>query len=101
MNEVSEAELLAAARVGQIAECGVDGTRRPVDAALLRRCCHQLKDQIDPRGLRLHSAVIVGSLDLAGLEVPFPIRFDDCELDSPLVAEGALLRELALTHCSQ
>ena len=40
--------------------------RRPVDAALLRRCCLELKDQIDPRGLRLRHATVTGPLDLAG-----------------------------------
>lgn len=101
MDKVSEAELLKAASTGQIAELVAAGTRRPVDAAVLRRCCHQLKAQIDPRGLRLHGAAIVGILDLAGLEVPFPVRFDECEFDSPLVVEGAQLHELALTQCSQ
>ena len=72
-----------------------------MDAELLRRCCHRLGDQIDPRGLRLHGAAIVGSLDLAGLEVPFPVRFDDCEFDSPLIVEGAQLQELALLRCSR
>jgi hypothetical protein len=101
MDEVSEAELLAAASAGRIAECGADGNRRPVNAELLRRCCHQLKEQIDPRGLRLHSAAIVGTLDLAGLEVPFPVRFDECEFDSPLVVEGAQLHGLDVTQCIQ
>ena len=77
MEKVGEAELLAAASAGRTAECGDGGARRPVDAALLRRCCHQLKDQIDPRGLRLRGAAIRGSLDLAGLEVPFPVRFEE------------------------
>ena len=99
MDEVGEAELLAAASAGQIAECGADGNRRPVQAELLRRCCHRLKDQIDPRGLRLRSAAIVGSLDLASMDVRFPVRFDDCDFDSPLVAEGAQLQELLLTQC--
>lgn len=99
MQKVGEAELLAAASAGRTAECGGDGVRRPVDAALLRRCCHQLKDQIDPRGLRLRGGAIRGSLDLAGLDVPFPVRFDDCDFDAPLVAEGAHLHDLALTRC--
>jgi hypothetical protein len=101
MDKVGEAGLLAAASTGQILDCGDAGNRRPVDAALLRRCGLDLKDRIDPRGLRLRKAAIVGSLDLAGLEVPFPLRFDDCEFDSPVMAEGAQLQELALTRCIQ
>jgi hypothetical protein len=43
--------------------------------------------------------VITGRLDLAGLTVPFPLRFDGCEFDSPPVVEGADLFELAFTGC--
>ena len=118
--EVSEAELLAAGRQGRMLDCALaparpPGTpdpppasavpdrspdaagRRPVSAALLRRCCLELKDQIDPRGLRLRHATVTGPLDLAGLEVPYPLRFEDCEFDAAVIVEGAQLRELALT----
>jgi hypothetical protein len=72
-----------------------------VDAALLRRCCDELRDQVDRRGVRLRSAAVAGALDLSGLEVPFPLRFDDCEFDSPLTVEGAELYELGLTGCAR
>ena len=103
--EIDEAELLSALRGGQPIDGsqpddgGVAGVNRTVQAALLRRCCHELKDQVDPRGLRLRDAVIAGRLDLAGLSVPFPLRFDGCEFDSAPVVEGADLFELALTGC--
>ena len=38
-----------------------------------------------------------GPVDLAGLDVPFPLRFEGCEFDWALLAENAQLRELALT----
>src|SRR5690348_8652978 len=99
MSEIEEAELLGAGRNGTVADAAMDGGKRTVQAALLRRCCHELKDQIDPRGLRLANAVVVGSMDLAGLTVPFPLRFDGCEFDSAVVVEGAELFELSLTGC--
>ena len=71
--------------------------RRPVYAALLRRCCLELTDQIDPRGLRLRHAAVTGPLDLAGLEVPYPLRFEDCEFGAAVIVAGAQLQELALT----
>jgi len=40
MDQVGEAELLAAAAAGHVLVCGDGDTRRSVDAALLRRCCH-------------------------------------------------------------
>jgi hypothetical protein len=75
MDQVGEAELLAAAGAGRTLACGDASTSRCVDAALLRRCCHELRDQIDPRGIWLQHAAIAGSVDLAGLEVRFPLRF--------------------------
>ena len=99
MDEVGEAELLDAGRQGRILGCSAGTDRRPVDAALLRRCCLDFRDQIDPRGLRLHRAAVRGLVDLAGLTLPFPLRFDDCAFDSPVHVEGAQLRELALTGC--
>jgi hypothetical protein len=114
MDEIDEAELIGAARSGAVID-GVLGdralgdgargdgaandARRAVRATLLRRCCHELRDQIDPRGLRLRNVVVLGSLDLAGLQVPFPLRFEGCEFDSPLLVEGAELFELSLTGC--
>ena len=99
MDEIDEAELVGAGRSGAVVEGAAGDVRRAVRAALLRKCCHELRDQIDPRGLRLRNVVVLGSLDLAGLQVPFPLRFEDCEFDSPLLVEGAELFELSLTGC--
>ncbi len=100
MNEVGVAELLAAAGAGRALACGDGSSSRRVDAALLRRCCHELRDQIDPRGIWLQHAAITGSVDLSGLEVPFPLRFEGCHFDAPLLAEGARLSGLVLTGCA-
>jgi hypothetical protein len=97
MGQIGEDELLRACRAGSVA--GGGGERRAVAAAVLRRCCHELKDQVDPRGLRLTGAAVVGQLDLAGLDVPFPLRFHDCDFDTAPVVEGAELFGLALTGC--
>ena len=101
MDEIGEAELIGTWRSGAVVEGAKDGVKRAAQAAVLRRCCHELKDQIDPRGLRLNNAVVAGCLDLAGLAVAFPLRFDGCEFDSAPVVEGAELFELSLTGCSR
>jgi len=100
-DEIGEADLLAGGAAGRVVECGSAGAKRRVDAGLVRRCCHELKDQIDPRGIRLRNAHVAGVLDLAGLEVPFPLLFEGCEFDSPLVAEGAQLSGLSVTGTSR
>jgi hypothetical protein len=99
MELVDEAELLGAWREGRVLDCADGAARRAADAAALRRCCRELKDQIDPRGIRLRNAVVAGQLELAGFGVPFPLRFDGCEFESVPVVEGAQLHELALTGC--
>jgi hypothetical protein len=99
LNEIDEAELIAAGQAGTVVAGAAPGGKRRVQAELLRKCCHELKDRIDPRGLRLTNAVVAGCLDLAGLAVPFPLRFDGCEFESAPVVEGAQLFELSLTGC--
>jgi hypothetical protein len=98
MDQVVERELVDALRDGQVLDCTENGERRSVDAALIRHCC-QAKADIDPRGLQLRNAIILGSMDLAGLDLPFPLRFEECEFESALVVEGARLAELGLSGC--
>lgn len=99
MRPVGENEVLTAASAGQVLDCLDAGSRRTLDAAILRRCCYELKDQIDARGLRVRNASISGTLDLAGLDLPFPLRFEACEFGSPVQVEGARLFDLAVTGC--
>jgi hypothetical protein len=97
MSEIDEAELLSAGQRGVVLDGMTDGRKRIVQAAALRACCRELKDRIDPRGLRLTNAIVTGGLDLAGLVVPFSLRFEGCEFDTAPVVEGAQLFELSLT----
>ena len=99
MDEIDETELLGALHSGRAVDGDLDGAKRAVSAAVLRSCCYEFRDQVDPRGLRLTNTVIAGELDLAGLTVPFPLRFHGCEFDSAPVLEGAELFELSLTSC--
>ena len=99
MDEIDETELIGVLRAGGVVQGAAGGGLRSVPAELLRRCCHQLRDQVDPRGLRLSQVAVTGGLDLAGLTVPFPLRFDECEFDTAPVVDGAQLDELSLTGC--
>lgn len=97
MDEISEAQLLEYVAAGRVLDGDEGGARRLVAAGLLRRLCHQVKDQVDPRGIRLRNIMVSGQLDIAGLDIPFPLQFEVCEFDMPLMAEGAQLNELAVT----
>lgn len=44
------------------------------------------------RVLWMQNARITGSLDLSGVTVPYPIRLDNCELDSTLRLDQATCR---------
>jgi hypothetical protein len=99
MTEIGEAEILTAARAGSVLDGDAAGARRTLQTAVLRRCCYELAAQVDPRGLRLRNVAIAGRLDLAGLTVPFPLRFKGCEFEFPVAVEGADLFELALISC--
>ncbi|HEY2576195.1 MAG TPA: hypothetical protein VGI74_07790 [Streptosporangiaceae bacterium] len=99
MGEIDEAELVGACRSGLVVDGAVGGGKRAVQAALLRRCCLEFRDQVDPRGLRLANAVVAGCLDLAGAAVAFPLSFEGCEFDCAPVLEDAQLPGLSLTGC--
>jgi hypothetical protein len=101
MREIDEGELTGAGQRGVTVDGMADGAKRTIDAGLLRRCCRELKDRIDPRGLRLANAIVTGCLDLTGLVVPFSLRFEACEFDTAPVLEGAQLFELSLTGSPQ
>jgi len=79
MGEIDESELTSAGQRGATVDGMADGAKRTVDAAVLRQCCRELRDRIDPRGLRLANAIVTGCLDLTGLVVPFSLRFEACE----------------------
>ena len=97
MGDIDEAELAGAGQRGAVIDGMADGGKRTVQADVLRTCCRELKDRIDPRGLRLTNVIVAGALDLTGLVVPFSLRFEGCEFDTAPVVEGAQLFELSLT----
>src|SRR6516225_7523910 len=86
-----ELALLRAAPRGKLAPCGEScdtydptndparaeawGQQREVRAELIRWLCTDLDAaaRVDPRGLQLLGAAVVGELDLSFVKVPFPL----------------------------
>jgi hypothetical protein len=97
MTEIDEARLLAAARAGE--PLGGGGPRRSIAAGLLRQCCREHAADVDPRGLQLRNLHIRGQLDLAGIAVPFPLRFEQCTFEHAPVLPAADLLDLAIRAC--
>jgi hypothetical protein len=95
VTDIDEAELARA----WIAGVEADGDGRCVPADLIREFCRRRAGEVDPRGIRLRGAVVDGVLDLAGFEVPFPLRFAACTFTDEAVLHGARLSDLAFTDC--
>jgi hypothetical protein len=101
MTAVSESEFANACHNGQVLDCADRSEHRSVDAALIRRYCREHHQVIDPHGIRVRNASVAGVLDLAGLDVPFPLHFDQCRFEAAPVLDGASLYSLAFTGCSR
>jgi cytoskeletal protein CcmA (bactofilin family) len=91
---MSRRSLLRAGRRGEWAE--LSGGR--LDAEVLRGVC-LATEPMDPRGLLIRGAEIVGTLDLSGVKMAVPLRFDDCTFAETLCADGARLHDLTVTNC--
>ena len=92
----AEERLLRAAPAGEFAYCGPTvlhkdndpskadswGDERTIRAALIRWLCvdPNASKRIDPRGVRLFGALILNSLDLSFVTVPFLLGFYRCRL---------------------
>ena len=100
VDKLGEVEIVGASKDGSVLDCGDAAGPGLVGAALIRRVCYEFADQLDPRGVWLRKAAFTGSLDLTGMDVPFPLRFEDCEFESPLILEGAQLYEHRVTGCA-
>jgi hypothetical protein len=88
-----ENNLLEHVATGEVAYCGPsqgetdgppadDGSKRmpfDVDAELIRWLCVDpaASKLVDPKGIQLHAARVVGQLDLSYVTVPFPLSFQN------------------------
>lgn len=110
----AEAKLLDFAPKGEIAVCGPNEAatdpannpataeqwpqEREIRASLIRWICvdRSARDQIDPKGLLVFGAKIVGQLDLTHVSPPFGLAFRHCRLMEDAVLASAHLPELDL-----
>ena len=74
------------------------GASREIRAALIRWMCvdHQAQSLVDPAGIRVLGARIVGVLNLALVSVPIPIVLDNCVLIEPINLGGTEIPYLEL-----
>jgi hypothetical protein len=69
-------------------------SQRSINAKLIRWLCvdRQARDLVDPSGIKIYGAKIVGGLNLKTLVVPFPLTLDHCA-----VPEEAILNSLEIS----
>ena len=74
------------------------GKDRNVRAVLIRWLCvdRGAKALVDPRGLRIFSARIVGALNLNYVEIPFPLALRHCRIEDGVSLVGGAVTELDL-----
>lgn len=106
----AEEIVVRTAPAGIIADCRdlggggdpAEGRRWPyernVRADLIRWLCiyGEARDQIDPRGVWILGARIMGALDLSFTTMTFPLALLRCRLDQHLILQGAKMITLSL-----
>jgi hypothetical protein len=68
--------------------------KRSLPALALRQVLTDPDHKVDPRGLRLRVAHIVGALDLRHLKFPHPLHLIDCHLEEVCDLSDAEIAEL-------
>lgn len=114
----AETKMLRAAIAGEVAWCGASNKNddphndpssherwaadRDVRAELLRWLCldKAAEAYVDPRGIRVHGASIVGPFDLSGAILRFPLVLNYCRLTDNLKLISAELAFLDLSSSS-
>ena len=107
----AEIKICHAASNGELAFCGPSddqdhptndpskagqwGTERHIRADLIRWLCVTAKEQVDPSGIQIFGARIVGALHLSHVTVQFPLAFACCQFSEEINLEGAHTRTLS------
>ncbi|KAA2258756.1 hypothetical protein F0L68_23280 [Solihabitans fulvus] len=103
-----ERALFKAVAEGRILTCSdlkpaqlADSTEYVIRASVIRDVLRgRYVSNLDPRGLRIQGARVVGQLDLDGMDCPVGIGFYDCLFDEPMSMRHAYLPWLGMggTH---
>lgn len=111
---VAEVKICQAASNGELAYCGLTddqnhptndpskasqwGGERNIRADLIRWLCVTVKEHVDPSGIQVFGARIVGDLHLSHVTVPFPLAFACCQFNGEIVLEGAHTRTVSFVR---
>ena len=88
-----ESALVDAARGGDKLVCD-----KPIRAELIRELLLGWRGALDPRGVRLHGARVVGALELEYVTAAAGLDLIDCDVEEPVDLSQATLPRLVLTR---
>ena len=69
-------------------------------SVLSKFCSPATYEIADPKGLGISQVLIQGELDLNWINSPFPLRFEGCEFDSSVSADGFSAPALSFDTCT-
>lgn len=87
-----ESALVDAARAGAVLACACE-----IRAELVRELLLGRHGELDPRGVRLHDARVVGALELDYITATVGLDLVDCDVREPMDLSHATLSRLVLT----
>lgn len=90
-----ESALVAAARDGRVLTCAAN---TPIRAEVIRELLLGRHGELDPRGLRLHGARVVGPLELNYITASVGLELLDCDIEDRVRLSQAVLPRLQLTR---
>src|SRR5450755_4509136 len=88
--------LASAARRGAVLNGRTDEGSAQLRAGAVEELCTSNAAAVNVHGLNLRGFEITGPLDLRGLTMAFPLRFEDCAFTDALLLDGAHLASLAI-----
>jgi hypothetical protein len=88
-----ESALVEAAREGRVLNRAA-----PIRAELVRELLLGRHGELDPRGVRLHEARVVGKLELDYVTTAVGLDLVDCDVEEPLDVSNAVLPRLVLSR---
>lgn len=107
----AELKICHAAANGELAICGTSEypndpsndpskaaqwtTERQIRSEVIRWLCVTAKEKVDPSGIQIFGARIVGPLHLSHVSVQFPLAFECCQFTGEIVLEGAQTRTVS------
>jgi hypothetical protein len=101
-----EHELIEVARRGDLLMCehnpasdqaDTEQSQNRIRASLIRELLLGFHGDLDPRGLRVARAHVIGSFDLSFVHAPVPLILRGCDMDEPVLLTSAHLPGLDLS----